>query len=390
MLGSTRCRGVGGGRSRAVAIAARPSPRPVRPRPSVVVPDTETGPPAAAESTCCASARRVAIRGRVADHLHGGVAQRPALRRRPASAPRPAAGPRWRPPTPDGRCRRSRRRRRARRRTASRRTARARPRRRRSARRTRHAVPAQAGHPALPARLDRVHVGARRPPSSAAPRRQPAARPAPGPRRCAPGRPADGRRRSAPARPDSTSRATARSGRAVSDSGSRTSQRRATGSAGRATCARSGEATTRPAASTCLTVSVIGSTGTAAGCPPRTASTTARRQLGRRQRAGRRRAAARSRPSPVVTEPSPVRVPGSLIDVCPNRNRASPARTLTGRPRQARSTASTRSAGRQHLDVLDQPQSSRLRTARTTIGSAADGQQRIRTVQAVDRRRRPR
>src|SRR5579884_2824497 len=46
-----------------VATAATPSPRPVRPRPSVVVPDTEIGPPRASDSTCWASARRVLTRG---------------------------------------------------------------------------------------------------------------------------------------------------------------------------------------------------------------------------------------------------------------------------------------------------------------------------------------
>src|SRR5699024_3223629 len=48
----------------AVATAARPSPRPVKPRPSLVVPETATGPPIAAESTCWASARRGPIFGR--------------------------------------------------------------------------------------------------------------------------------------------------------------------------------------------------------------------------------------------------------------------------------------------------------------------------------------
>src|SRR5204863_388712 len=48
----------------AVATAAMPSPRPVRPSPSVVVPDTLTGaPPRASDSTFCASSRRGAIRG---------------------------------------------------------------------------------------------------------------------------------------------------------------------------------------------------------------------------------------------------------------------------------------------------------------------------------------
>src|SRR5699024_1280761 len=48
----------------AVATAASPSPRPVKPSPSLVVPETATGPPIAAESTCWASARRGPIFGR--------------------------------------------------------------------------------------------------------------------------------------------------------------------------------------------------------------------------------------------------------------------------------------------------------------------------------------
>ena len=68
LLGSTR---PGAGRSRrrpprqpsaattnAVAIAATPSPRPVSPSPSVVVADTLTGAPAAADSAASASALR--------------------------------------------------------------------------------------------------------------------------------------------------------------------------------------------------------------------------------------------------------------------------------------------------------------------------------------------
>lgn len=45
-------------------MAARPSARPVRPRPSVVVPETDTGAPAAAASAFCASSRRLPIFGR--------------------------------------------------------------------------------------------------------------------------------------------------------------------------------------------------------------------------------------------------------------------------------------------------------------------------------------
>ena len=52
--------------SRAVASAARPSPRPVRPSPSVVVPATETGAPSTSDSTFSASARRMESRGLLA------------------------------------------------------------------------------------------------------------------------------------------------------------------------------------------------------------------------------------------------------------------------------------------------------------------------------------
>ena len=55
----------GSGATRAVAIAATPSPRPVRPRPSVVVPLTDTGAPTASESAACASSRRVPTFGRL-------------------------------------------------------------------------------------------------------------------------------------------------------------------------------------------------------------------------------------------------------------------------------------------------------------------------------------
>ena len=49
----------------AVAIAAMPSPRPVRPSPSVVVADSETGAPTASCSTAVASSRRGPSRGRL-------------------------------------------------------------------------------------------------------------------------------------------------------------------------------------------------------------------------------------------------------------------------------------------------------------------------------------
>ncbi|GIG27722.1 hypothetical protein Cma02nite_03220 [Cellulomonas marina] len=53
------------GTTRAVAIPATPSPLPVRPRPSVVVAETETGAPTAADSAASASARRGPSRGRL-------------------------------------------------------------------------------------------------------------------------------------------------------------------------------------------------------------------------------------------------------------------------------------------------------------------------------------
>ena len=53
------------GTTSAVAIAATPSPRPVSPRPSVVVADTVTGAPPAADSASSASARRGPIFGRL-------------------------------------------------------------------------------------------------------------------------------------------------------------------------------------------------------------------------------------------------------------------------------------------------------------------------------------
>src|SRR4051794_16006590 len=49
----------------AVAMAATPSPRPVRPSPSVVVADTETGAPTAADRAASASDRRGATLGRL-------------------------------------------------------------------------------------------------------------------------------------------------------------------------------------------------------------------------------------------------------------------------------------------------------------------------------------
>ena len=58
LLGSVRRRQPAEDTTSAVAIAATPSPRPVSPSPSVVVADTLTGAPTAAESTASASARR--------------------------------------------------------------------------------------------------------------------------------------------------------------------------------------------------------------------------------------------------------------------------------------------------------------------------------------------
>ena len=60
-------------------MAARPSPRPVRPSPSVVVADTDTGAPTAAESAASASARRGPIFGLVADHLYRHIGDRPPV-----------------------------------------------------------------------------------------------------------------------------------------------------------------------------------------------------------------------------------------------------------------------------------------------------------------------
>ena len=60
--------------TRAVAMAAMPSPRPVRPRPSVVVPDRLTGtPPSASDSTFSASVARVGART-LPDDLNRDVA----------------------------------------------------------------------------------------------------------------------------------------------------------------------------------------------------------------------------------------------------------------------------------------------------------------------------
>src|SRR5262252_6842140 len=73
-----------------------PSPRPVRPRPSVVVPDTLTGaPPSASDSTFSASPRRGAIRGRLPTTQMATLpTTKPALASRAAvarSRPVPAA-----------------------------------------------------------------------------------------------------------------------------------------------------------------------------------------------------------------------------------------------------------------------------------------------------------
>ncbi len=57
--------------SSAVAIAATPSPRPVRPSPSVVVAETDTGAPTAARRPGLVAPW--AETGPVADHLHGDV-----------------------------------------------------------------------------------------------------------------------------------------------------------------------------------------------------------------------------------------------------------------------------------------------------------------------------
>ena len=157
----------GGGAAAAVRDrGAGPRRGPVRPRPSVVVPETETGPPAAAESTRCASARRVPIRGALPitwtaalPSVQPAPGEQPAhlgQQRDPAGArPLRTAGAEHRADVAEaGRGQQ------------------------RVAQRVRGDVavgvpgaavdagPEQPGHPALAARLDRVHVGADARPSS--------------------------------------------------------------------------------------------------------------------------------------------------------------------------------------------------------------------------------
>jgi hypothetical protein len=60
--------------TRAVAIAATPSPRPVSPRPSVVVAESETGAPTTSASSRLGLGARAPMRGPVADHLDRDVA----------------------------------------------------------------------------------------------------------------------------------------------------------------------------------------------------------------------------------------------------------------------------------------------------------------------------
>ena len=144
-------------------MAASPSPRPVRPRPSVVVPATETGaPPTAADSTRLGLVAPRADARPVAHDLDGEVAHHPAVagqdggrrgQQRDAGGPRPLGArgaevlPRDRPaPRP----------------TAARRTRHGRRRRRRSDPPARPPRPATAGP--RPTAHDPARTGARRHP----------------------------------------------------------------------------------------------------------------------------------------------------------------------------------------------------------------------------------
>ena len=99
----------------AVASAATPSPRPVRPSPSVVVAETDTGAPSAAPSAASASARRGPSRGRLpitctaalpiaeagrADPRAVSSSSADARRRRPTAGRRSRTGSRGRPARP--------------------------------------------------------------------------------------------------------------------------------------------------------------------------------------------------------------------------------------------------------------------------------------------------
>ncbi len=235
------------GSSRAVAIAATPSPRPVRPRPSVVVPDTATGAPTASESTRCASARRVPIRGALPITWTAALPTRqPAAAtslRTSASNVTPLAPAHSGRPVPN--------------------TAPTSPRPAAESRASQRACAATSpsewpAHPSTPGHSSPA-IQHGRPRSTGCtsdpmPTLTAGAPPARDPTRCArrrrAGRPAPGARRSRPARPthgDCTTRSPS----------------------------RSGVPRTKPSASTRLTVSVSGNAGTAASCPPRTAATTA-------------------------------------------------------------------------------------------------------------------
>lgn len=80
------------GTTSAVASAATPSPRPVRPSPSVVVAETCTEAPTAADSAASASARRGPSRGRLPMTWTATLPiSKPATRTRRAASPRSAA-----------------------------------------------------------------------------------------------------------------------------------------------------------------------------------------------------------------------------------------------------------------------------------------------------------
>ncbi len=267
-------------------MAATPSPRPVRPSPSVVVADTDTGAPTAVDSTASASARRGPSLRPVADDLHRDVADLEA------GGPHPpgrlgeqghAAGAR---PLRVVGAEDRRRGRRARRQPAARRRRRGRRRRRRSARHSRRARPGSAARPGASA--GQARAGARRRRCRPWQRLEPATA-------CLPSgqhglgqhqvqRPGDlerllgarGRRprRRRPARRGRRRRSPSPT-RGPAYAVSSTSRRKPCGVCTARSADRSTVATTTSAPSTCLTVSVTGRPGTTASAPPSTAATTA-------------------------------------------------------------------------------------------------------------------